>query len=629
MPYTPPSLRSPAVSQNTSPVQTPRRPQLPRSNSSTSYLSRHRRGLSLPDYTPDHVQPTMNGHTGKQHSIRPSPQPIRDGSMPAGAITTPPDSAHASDDDESGQRGGRGVEKFGELHDAVHRSFDASNHTGSPENEPARTSQNQPKLHLDLPARDFEHPSPNEEAPPPTPPKLSSAARKISHSRSATEDSFFELQHIPSEGGTPAASDDSDEDFEHGKPPLLRKKSGELVKPAIRPVARRKHSSMPGTPTYSKAVRFNENIEQVKHFLMVDRPIAVSAGASPADGHDEETEFPFGFKASREVEWELRLKNFPRESLERMTKPVRVERLYLTPDQKSLVGVVAVANLSFHKQVTARFTLDYWRTTSEVVGEYNNDLRQRPRDDGYDQFNFSIKLSDQAHLEIRTLLLCIRYNVGGQEYWDNNDDMNFAVEFVKKEKPTTIHHHNPAPTASAPIPRSRHNSSASTGRPRSIPSFEDDFSSGFDTDSRIKFRNAGGRKDSLANARQNPPGSSQFSTRYDFGASLSAALSQAQAQSQMRDRDSKKAQSASHASDQAEKTEASRTSTLPARTGVVAPASSQVQTPRHDNLIATKQAIDSRAYQEFISKFCFVGAKQGAEPAGAVPVAAPVIAQQD
>lgn len=549
--------------------------------------------------------------------------------MPAGAITTPPDSGQTSDDEESSQRGDRGAEKFGELHDAVHRSFDSSKHTGSPENEPANSGQNHPKLHLDLPPRDFDPPSPNEQVAP-IPRKLSSAARKISHSRSATEDSFFDAQHPQSEGGTPAPSDESDEDFGSGKPPLLRKKSGELVKPAIRPVSRRKHSSMPGTPTYSKAVHFNDNIEQVKHFLMVDRPIAVSAGASPVDGHDEEHEFPFGFKASREVEWELRLKNFPRESLERMTKPVRVERLYLTPDQKNLVGVVVVANLSFYKQVIARFTLDYWRTTSEVVGEYNNDLRQKARDDGYDQFHFSIKLSDQANLETRTLLLCIRYNVGGQEYWDNNDNMNFSVEFAKKEKPSAVHHHTAAPAASAPIPRSRHNSSASTGRPRSMPSFEDDFSSGFDTDSMIKFRSSGGKRQSLANARQNPPGSSQFSTRYDFGASLSAALSQAQAQSQMRDRDLRKAQFAANAaSDQAEQTEASRPSTLPARTGVVAPVNSHIQTPRHDNLIATNQAMDSRAYQEFVSKFCFVGAKPGAESAMAAPAATPAVAQQD
>ncbi|USP75796.1 MACRO domain containing protein [Curvularia clavata] len=51
---------------------------------------------------------------------------------------------------------------------------------------------------------------------------------------------------------------DIEDDELRVKPPLLRKNAGELVKPAFRPPSRRSPSSMPGTPTYSKAMQFDE-----------------------------------------------------------------------------------------------------------------------------------------------------------------------------------------------------------------------------------------------------------------------------------------------------------------------------------------------------------------------------------
>lgn len=531
--------------------------------------------------------------------------------MPAGAIISPPDSAqNSSDEEDSSSWKNNTSQDLEELQDAVRRSFNGKKQPGSPQNETVE-GQSQPKLHIDMPIREFDSSGPAEHAHTDTE-RLPSGARKISHSRSATEASFFENQNGNSSAVSLAPSDDSDEDFDGGKPALLRKKSGELVKPAIRPSSR--HRSMPGTPTYSKAVHFCEDIQQVKHFLQVDRPIAVSAGTSPVDGRDDESEFPFGSKASAGVEWELRLTNFPRDTFERMSKPIRTERLYLTPDQKNMVGVVAVANLSFHKHVTARFTLDHWRTTSEVIAEYNNDPLQKPRKDGYDQFNFSIKLSDQANLEGRTLLMCMRYSVNGQEFWDNNDNMNYSVEFVKRSKPAEV---KSSPVAasigSRPIPRSRHNSAVSTSRPRSMPSFEDDFSSGFETDTSIKFRSGQGR--GFGQPPRVTSGGSQFSTRYDFGASLTAALSQAQRQL------SEPSEQRSQVGAQANGTSSIQpppSSSIPARTGVAAPASSHTETPRTATLFANKQDMDSRAYQEFVNKFCFVGSKTATETSPAI-----------
>jgi hypothetical protein len=196
---------------------------------------------------------------------------------------------------------------------------------------------------------------------------------------------------------------------------------------------------MPETPTYSKAVRFDSNMERVRHFLQVDKPLAVSAGHSPINAHHSEPDFQFDSEEPQphepQFEWEISLPNFPEDTPERQSCPVRVERVFLSDDNQNLVVTVAVANLAFHKTVIARFTLDHWETTSEVLAEYNNNVRCKQGNDGNDRFNFSIKLADQMNLERKTLVFCIRYVVNGQEYWDNNNSTNYHIKFKKKPKP--------------------------------------------------------------------------------------------------------------------------------------------------------------------------------------------------
>ncbi|ORY15103.1 putative phosphatase regulatory subunit-domain-containing protein, partial [Clohesyomyces aquaticus] len=448
MPYTPPTQRSPATSKPNSPILSRnhsyseeyslspahfQRPALPRSVSSTSYLNKHRRSPSISTTTNN---TTANGQASSSvvttspearqgagssanGSLRQSPPPVNNLLIPSGAITTPPDS---SDDDEER---GRDIGDLKELQEALQhidvKRSQSPNRDGAADT-PVNTAVSTPPAPSVLPGR-----------------SLSAEARKISHSRSSSEITLS--QHCPPLSTEPIISSSEGSDVEDDelrmKPPLLRKKSGELVKPALRPSSRRRPSSMPGTPTYSKAVHFNEDIEQVRHFLQVDRPIAVSAGSSPVETYDSDAEYPFGYEEGYKPalpEWEIKLTNFPSETFERKTMPVRVERIFLASDHKTLVGNVAVANIAFQKLVVARFTLDYWKTTSEVVAEFNQDVRKKQTNDGYDRFNFNIKLADQANLASKTLLLCVRYNVNGQEFWDNNGSMNYQVDFIRKTK---------------------------------------------------------------------------------------------------------------------------------------------------------------------------------------------------
>lgn len=442
--------------------------------------------------------------------------------------------------------------------------------------------------------------------------KLSHSARKITHSRSSTEPVIVynpetpQAELPPRPASTDGSEDDGDDEDWGLKPPLIRKKSGELVKPALRPhmQLRRKHSSMPGTPTYGgkKGVHFSDNITQVRHFLQVDRPLAVSAGGSPVESYEDEMEFPFDRpKASSPGGFEVRLNNFPRDSLERLSQPLRVDRIALSGDQKALLGDVVVANLSFHKTVTARFTTDAWKTTSEVCAAYNGDARKKPKDPGFDLFSFSINLTDQANLDKKTMLMCIRYNVGGQEFWDNNNSQNYRIEFVKKQQQQHAAQNFSRSQVPQGIPRSR-NSSAQH-KLRTKPS-EDDFGNAYDPSPfRFKQPSKGTLSDTPI-ARKSQASGQQFGNRYDFGASLTAALNHAQ--TQLGDRSGIKTLPNSQSQPRKEPVQkADPPKPAPVRVARQVDTSG-TESPRSDGLLSNKPSVDSRAYQEFVSKFCFV-----------------------
>lgn len=475
---------------------------------------------------------------------------------------------------------------------------------------------------------------------------------KRGHQRSKTDTLVFVgLGNDGSTDSPPTASDeecvsDGDaSDMSMRVPPMLRKKSGELVRPALRPSsARRRPSSMPGTPTFSKAVHFDAKLEHVRHFLQLERPMAVSAGSSPVETYDSDAEFPFGEDGRNPpFDWEIIVANFPSQTPHRLAQPVRVERVFLSADNKTLVGTVAVANLAFNKLVVARFTLDYWKTTSEVVAEYSHDVRQPKHNDGYDRFNFNIKLEDQANLEAKTLFFCVRYNVNGQEYWDNNGSVNFQVDFRKKHKPQNGKRGSigAASRSVNTLPRSGKKSTQVSEKPRSMPPTFDDFADGFDSKYKFDLKQPVGEvlgepssslrlkgvksavdlSDNLTRRVPNPNGQA-FGNRYDFGASLNAAIQAANGvlgdRSGLTMKSLAKKPTPKFVTDAEQTTSpvamaSSRSLTKPSlpagkENATPVPTASVTESPRPHG--TEKPVIASQSYNELLDKYCFVRTKE-------------------
>jgi len=561
-------------------------------------------------------------------SVRQSPPPLTgDRRIPTGAIISPPDSS--SDDDDlpevRGQVRGRQMEEFKALKDAISqipqdRSSSPSKDTtviegssagdllASP-SQASAVSEGMPLVSLSTSSLDD---------------LATGGNRRFSHARSATEPNLLSMTV---DNSLTTSEDDTDEDMLR-KPPMVRKKSGELVRPALRPSSHRRPSSMPGTPTFSKAVHFDSHLEHVRHFLQVDRPLAVSAGSSPNETiYDSDTEYPFTggdrvVARSPPFEWEIVMHNFPVETKARKAQPVRLERVWLSPDQKCLIGSVVVANLAFQKHVTCRFTLDYWKTTSEVGAEYAAEIRSADNSVSHDRFNFNIKLSDLANLESKTLYFCIRYNVNGQEYWDNNGGLNFQADFRKKMllqngKKGVIG------AASRPVnslPKSTRRPNPPTSqRPKSVPSGPEGFNNTqlrFDqsikdylgeaepTSIRLKGTKSSTNlpSDNLS-TRLSVPSGQAFANRYDFGASLTAAIQNAK--DQLSDKPDgglymKSSRKAAPLSTDPSKSTVSRSSAS-AKSHAPAPAASGAAPGS-----GSPASISSSSYEELVNKYCFV-----------------------
>ncbi|KAL8858303.1 MAG: hypothetical protein Q9178_005166 [Gyalolechia marmorata] len=666
MPYTPPAHRSPATSAPTTPGGDPSckqqhnnvsispstiKPTLP--HSSSSYLNRRRRSPSI-------TIPTATFALGpdekKDGTLN---EPTATDSMPNGSVKasgvdkgSPPRASYhnASDDDDHRGQAGRGRVRdppnIAELQAAImlieqHR-----------ESSPARVTEERLKaratLGLSMPRVDplaKEH-AKNPELSSPLP--LSAATRKISHSRSNTDMSaLLDIPHdvfaTPTRSASESDLDELGDEMSRTRPTPVRKKSGELVKPVLsRGGLRRRPSSMPGTPTYSKAVHFDCNsLENVRTFNHKDRPIVVSTGTSPAEQHASEIEFPFGddpsSKRAPAHEWEIRLTNFPRETPERQTMPIRVERIYLSSDNKNLMGAVAVANLAFHKTVVARFTLDNWKTTSEVVADYNHDGRRKMLNDGCDRFVFSIKLEDQARLEDKTMFFCVRYNVNGQEFWDNNNSLNYQVHFAKKAKAETK---QGTQEASLPLPRSKSSHSTSSVRPRSFPSTMDDFGD-FDApfdlssfkpplsqitgDSPIRLKSQKGGSEFATDGSTR--GSNQaFGGRYNFGVSLHNAI--AAASPTLGERGDPNYHSSAKSAPTSQmsfaKQDMVESASCPSVNGsdpVALAGKGATKTGDLDSrptaLTAAKPSLQSKSYQELLNSYCFYGSSKSTQKAQA------------
>ena len=228
---------------------------------------------------------------------------------------------------------------------------------------------------------------------------------------------------------------------------LIRKKSGEIVRSALKQTGpmqsdgtptrepspertRFASKSLPATPSCPKYVHFDARLERVKLFREDQKPQVVSRDGSPTmeytTSEGEEFPFPSTDEEKESKVLQIKLPNFP--SSHPPDSSCYLESLFLDDDRKALKGIVLCKNIAFNKWVAVRFTFDWWQTTSEVTATYKESVRGGT----YDRFSFQVKLQDlMSRIEEKMLFLAVRYNTDGNEFWDSNGGQNYQVMFEK------------------------------------------------------------------------------------------------------------------------------------------------------------------------------------------------------
>jgi len=109
----------------------------------------------------------------------------------------------------------------------------------------------------------------------------------------------------------------------------------------------------------------------------------------------------------------------------------------------SIAGTVRVVNISFHKTVIIRWTINDWASTAESTASY---VKGSSRE-GTDQFRFKLELAAAGSLAVGARVqFCLKYICEG-EHWDSNGGANYVFQALPTSNPPVPPQH----TISAPL----------------------------------------------------------------------------------------------------------------------------------------------------------------------------------
>ncbi|XP_017265148.1 protein phosphatase 1 regulatory subunit 3A isoform X2 [Kryptolebias marmoratus] len=106
---------------------------------------------------------------------------------------------------------------------------------------------------------------------------------------------------------------------------------------------------------------------------------------------------------------------------------VEVEQICPVEDEPlAFSGLVRVLNVSFHKAVYIRSTLDSWATYFDHPAEYV----QGSNDGETDQFSFKLSFAPPYTTHGSCIEFVVRYETSDGDYWANNSSLNYVVTLL-------------------------------------------------------------------------------------------------------------------------------------------------------------------------------------------------------
>ncbi|NXA34244.1 PPR3D phosphatase, partial [Eudromia elegans] len=229
------------------------------------------------------------------------------------------------------------------------------------------------------------------------------------------------------------------------QPERLRGSTANSCDPALRPIIRRRARSLPTSPERRKRagvqcrvatcegranrVRFADalglELTEVKVFQTGEDPSVplhvLSRLSINSDlwGSSMDLEFTMQYLVP-DFQQPADCMDFPARLREQQ---VCLERV--TSSDFGLSGTIQVCNIAFEKQVSVRYTFNQWKSLHEVRAHWHNSIPEKNGQAQVDVFTFFLPVPSFLLQLCSVVQFAARYQVNGQEYWDNNRGKNY------------------------------------------------------------------------------------------------------------------------------------------------------------------------------------------------------------
>ncbi|XP_032054299.1 protein phosphatase 1 regulatory subunit 3D [Aythya fuligula] len=99
----------------------------------------------------------------------------------------------------------------------------------------------------------------------------------------------------------------------------------------------------------------------------------------------------------------------------------------VTSSDLGLSGTIQVCNVAFEKQVSVRYTFNQWKSLHEVAAHWHSSIPEKNGQGQVDVFTFFLPVPPFLLQLSSVVQFAARYQVNGQEYWDNNRGKNYSL----------------------------------------------------------------------------------------------------------------------------------------------------------------------------------------------------------
>lgn len=141
-------------------------------------------------------------------------------------------------------------------------------------------------------------------------------------------------------------------------------------------------------------------------------------GGAKAEAVSDQWELAFAQPASNYLGMKARLEK----------DNVCLENAVVKEAENKITGTVKVRNLSFHKLVKVRCTINHWASYEDIEANYIPSLGTSfscVSYDIYDTFSFTLPLP--GPMQADKLEFCICFTADESEFWDNNNGKNYVI----------------------------------------------------------------------------------------------------------------------------------------------------------------------------------------------------------